>query len=225
MTPDHYAQEFECSFEAAIIGAYYAEALAEARKDGRIGRVSRDPLLPIKAFWDIGIRDATAIWVAQFVGREVRVLDYYEAVGQPLGTHLEWLRSQGYGAAECYLPHDGANLNVVSGIKFEDHVKAAGFRAKTVPNQGKAAALRRVEAARRLFPSIWFDEPKCRAGLECLLAYHEKRDEQRNVGLGPDHDWSSHGADAFGLMAVAYEPPRDKIRAERPSYGVQGWMG
>jgi phage terminase large subunit len=225
MTPDHYEQEFECSFEAAIIGAYYAHHIAIAKKEGRIGRVSRDPLMPIRAFWDIGIRDATTIWVAQFVGREVRVLDYYEAVGQPLGAHLEWLRANNYGQAECVLPHDGANLNVVTGIKFEDHVKAAGFRAKTVPNQGKSAALRRVEAARRLFPSIWFDGERCKAGIEALVAYHEKRDEQRNVGLGPEHDWSSHGADAFGLMCVAYEPPREKKRTEQPSYGAGAWMG
>ena len=225
MTADSYEQEYECSFEAAIVGAYYAAEIAKARKEGRICRVSRDPLMPIKAFWDIGISDATSIWIAQFIGREIRVIDHYTAVGQPLGAHLEWLRSHDYGNAECILPHDGANLNVVTGIKFEEHVKSAGFRAKTIPNQGKSAALRRIEATRRLFPSIWIDAERCKAGLESLVAYHEKRDDLRNVGLGPEHDWSSHDADAFGLMCIAYEPPREKRKDAPLNLGAGSWMG
>ena len=143
----------------------------------------RDPLMPIKAFWDIGVRDATAIWIAQFIGREIRVLDYYEAVRQPLGTHLEWLRSTGYGNAECYLPHDGSQEDAVTAIRFEDHIRSAGFFVTTVPNQGKGAALKRVEAGRRLFPSIWFNAEPCSPGLDALGWYHEKHDEARNTGL------------------------------------------
>ena len=222
MTADQYSQEFECSFEAAIQGAYYGAAVADARSQNRIGRVAKDPLMPIKAIWDIGVRDATAIWIAQFVGREIRVLDYYEAVGQPLATHLEWLRSSGYGKAECILPHDASAMDVVTAAKFEDHIRSAGFDVTTVPNQGKGAALKRVEAGRRLFPSIWFNQDTTRTGLEALSAYHEKRDEKRNVGLGPEHDWSSHGADAFGLMCVAYEAPREAKRQTARQAG--GWM-
>ena len=177
------------------------------RRRGQIGRVAADPLLPIRAFWDIGLRDATAIWIAQFVRREIRVLDYYEAVRQPLAAHLEWLRLRGYGRAVCTLPHDGARADLITGTRFEDHIRAAGFFVQTVPNQGKGAALKRVEAARRLFPSIWFNASTCAAGLDALGWYHEKFDEARNIGLGPEHDWASHAADAFGLMCVAYELP------------------
>ncbi len=180
--------------------------------------------MPIKAFWDIGVRDATAIWEAQFIGKEIRVLDYYEAVNQPLGVHLEWLRSKGYGNAKCYLPHDGAHQDQVYAVRFEDHIIAAGFETEVVKNQGKEAAMRRVEAGRRLFPSIWFNEPTTKPGIEALSAYHEKRDEKRNVGLGPEHDWSSHGADAFGLMCVAYEAPIKQQQPERIHYGQGGWM-
>jgi phage terminase large subunit len=165
--------------------------------------------MPVYAFWDIGVSDATAIWIAQWVGREIRVLDYYEAVRQPLGTHLQWLRDSGYGKAACFLPHDAAQADAYTAIRFEDHIRSAGFDTVTVKNQGKGAALKRVEAGRRLFPAIWFNEATTSGGIEALVNYHEKIDDKRNVGLGPEHDWASHGADAFGLMCVAYEQPRD----------------
>jgi phage terminase large subunit len=226
-TPDQYDHIWQGGYATVLSGAYYAQALALARQEGRIGAVARDPLMQVRAFWDIGYADATAIWVAQFIGREIRVLDYYEAVGQPLAAHLEWLRSRGYGEALCVLPHDGAHGNVVTATRFEDHIKAAGFAVQTIPNQGRGAAMKRVEAARRLFPRVWFDR-KAEAGVSALGWYHEKRDEARGLGLGPDHDWSSHGADAFGLMCVAYEEPRTTPRPTpiiRHAGGARSWQG
>lgn len=223
--PDQYDHIWEGGYATVLSGAYYAACLAEARKN-RIGHVAKDPLMQVHAFWDIGIRDATAIWIAQFVGREIRVLDYYEAVRQPLSTHLEWLRSN-WGAPKCWLPHDGAREDAVTAIRYEDHIASAGFEVETVPNQGKGAAMKRVEAARRLFPSIWFNEETCTAGLDALGWYHEKIDEQRNIGLGPEHDWASHGADAFGLMCVAYEAPNEPVARKRyggSSSRSSGWM-
>jgi phage terminase large subunit len=205
-------------------GAYYAGQLTAAKP--RIGVVAPDPLMEYRSFWDIGTRDATAIWVAQFVGREIRVLDYYEAVGQPLATHLQWLRDKGYGSAVCVLPHDGEKADHLTADKFADHIASAGFRTETVKNQGKGAAMKRVEAARRLFPSIWFNAETTEAGREALGWYHEKRDDKREIGLGPEHDWASHGADAFGLMCVAYEAPKEarKARPRREFGGDAGWM-
>lgn len=223
--PDQYAHIWEGDFVTVVDGAYFAKALVEAKQQGRIGHVARDPVLPLKAFWDIGIRDATAIWVAQFVAREIRVLDYYEAVGQPLGSHLEWMRAKGYASAECVLPHDGAKEDMFTAIRFEDHIRQAGFQVRTVPNQGKGAAMKRIEAARRVFPSIWFNEATTEAGRDAIGWYHEKKSEdERNVGLGPEHDWSSHGADAFGLMAIAYEEPVDRKPRPMPPR-ASGWMG
>lgn len=223
--PDQYDHIWQGGYATVTEGAYYAQSLAKARQEGRIGRVSKDPLMQVRAFWDIGVRDATAIWIAQFVGREVRVLDYYEASGQPLATHLQWLRSNGWGDALCVLPHDGSKEDQVTATRFEDHIRSAGFDVETVPNQGKGAALKRVEAGRRLFPSIWFDAAKCEAGLDALGAYHERQDEARSIGLGPEHDWASHGADAFGLMCVAYEAPRNKKPVAGPIAVSGGWMG
>ncbi len=207
MSADQYAQEFECSFEAAVRGAYYASEIAQAKTEGRISPVPRDPNMPVKAFFDIGMRDATVIWVVQFVGLQIRLIDYYEVVYQPLATHLEWLRLNGYGAATCYLPHDGAKHDLINAVRYEDHIRAAGFQVQTVKNQGKGAALKRVDTMRRLWPAIWFDNKRCQAGIEALANYHERIDEKRQVGLGPEHDWSSHAADAFGLIGPIYDPP------------------
>ena len=124
------------------------------------------------------------------------------------------------------LPHDGSQADAVTAVRFEDHISQAGFAVETIENQGKGAALKRVEAGRRLFPAIWFNESTTGPGLDALGWYHEKQDESRNVGLGPEHDWSSHGADAFGLMCVAYEaPPNAKPKPKAHHYGVGGWMG
>jgi phage terminase large subunit len=219
--PDQYDHIWEGGYASVIEGAYFARHLAEARKEGRIGRVAADPLLALRVFVDIGgtgaKADAFAMWVVQFVGREIRVLDYYEAQGQPLAAHLTWLRSRGYSPdrASVWLPHDGATNDRVHDVSYESAFRAAGYGVTVVPNQGKGAAAQRIEAARRRFPSVWFNEEPCRAGLEALGWYHEKIDEERRVGLGPEHDWSSHGADAFGLMCVAYEEPVAKTKAEK----------
>lgn len=212
--PDQYDHIWKGGYISTVDGAYFARCLATARGEGRIGRVSADPLLPVKIFCDIGgtgaKSDAFAMWAGQFVAREVRVLNYYESVGQPLATHLTWLRANGYGPddAEIVLPHDGSTNDRVYDVSFETAFRGAGYKVSVIPNQGKGAAAARVEATRKLFPAIWFNEETTTGGLEALGWYHEKVDETRNIGLGPEHDWSSHGADAFGLLAVAYKPPR-----------------
>ena len=221
--PDQYDHIWEGGYVTVAEGAYFAPQLTAAKAEGRIAVVPADPLMEYRAFWDIGTRDATSIWIAQFIGREIRVLDYYEAVGQPLAAHLGWLRSRGYGSALCVLPHDGERADHLTADKFADHIEQAGFRTQTVKNQGKGAALKRVEAARRLFPSIWFNAATTEAGRDALGWYHEKRDEARNIGLGPEHDWASHGADSFGLMCVAYEEPATKP-FEFNSSGGGSWL-
>ncbi len=126
------------------------------------------------------------------------------------------LRSRGYQNALCVLPHDGVNANNITGKRYEDHVSDAGFRTEIIKNQGAGAAAMRIEAVRRALPKCWFDETKTKAGREALGYYHEKKDENRDVGLGPSHDWSSHGADSFGLMAIHYEEPSRMKSFRRP---------
>jgi phage terminase large subunit len=227
--PDQYEHVWEGDFVTVVEGAYYAESLSKAKAEGRIGHVAADPLMTYRAIWDIGgtgaKADACTIWIAQFVGREIRVLNYYEAVGQPLASHVQWLRENGYGNALCVLPHDGSTNDKVYDVSYESALRSAGFEVTVIPNQGKGAAKMRVESARRLFPSIWFNAGTTEHGRDALGWYHERRsDDDRNIGLGPNHDWSSHGSDAFGLMCVAYEEP-EVAKRERPRRRVGSWQG
>lgn len=210
--PERYGHTYEGEYAAAFEGAYFAKLLTEAKRSGRIGAVSADPLLPLRAFHDLGGSGATAdaytIWIVQWVGQEIRILDYYESVGQVLASHVNWMRSRGYEKAINYLPHDGVNENNITGKKYEDHWREAGFTVEPpVKNQGKGAAGMRIEAVRRLGPKMWWNESTTESGRQAVGFYHEKKDENRNVGLGPEHDWSSHAADSLGLMAVCYEEP------------------
>jgi phage terminase large subunit len=167
---ERYGHIWEGEYATVLEGAYYAKHLTDAQLERRIGFIPRDPLMKVYACWDIGgtssKSDATSIWIVQFIGPEVRVLDYYYAV-----TPMSYLRE-------------------------------AGFVVDLVKNQGAGAALQRIDATRRLFPAIRFNEETTRGGREALGWYHEKRDEVRGIGLGPEHDFSSHAADAFGLVAI-----------------------
>lgn len=228
--PDRYNHIWEGGYVQAFEGAYFAALLSQARKDGRIGKVAADPLLPLRAFVDIGGAGATAdaftIWVVQWAGSEIRVLDYYESAGQVLAYHVNWLRSRGYQDAILYLPHDGMATNNVTGRRYEDHLRDAGFAVEPpVKNQGRGAAMMRIEALRRLGPQIWWNEDTTEAGRDAIGFYHERKDEVRNVGLGPEHDWSSHAADALGLMAICYEAPGRAGSFNRViKYREQGWV-
>ncbi|WP_315731634.1 MULTISPECIES: phage terminase large subunit [unclassified Bradyrhizobium] len=227
--PERYPHTYEGEYAKAFEGAYFAAMLAEAKLKGRIVKnLSADPLLPLRIFIDIGgagaSADAFTMWVEQWVEDRILVLDYYESVGQVLATHVHWLRSRGYEKAQLYLPHDGVATNNITGKRYEDHLREAGFATTVIPNQGRGAAAMRIEAVRRLAPKIWFDEERTEPGREALGFYHEKRDTERNIGLGPEHDWSSHGADSFGLGAVCYEPPAQSANFGRKiNYGDSGW--
>lgn len=205
-TPERYGHIWEGEYATVLEGAYYAKHLTEAQLEGRIGFVARDPLAKVYACWDIGgtsgKSDATAIWIVQFIGTEVRVLDYYEAVGQPFDAHVYWLRSSGYEDALCVLPHDGRKHDTVFSVTPEGYLRQAGFTVDLIPNQGRGAALQRIEAVRNILPFCRFNAETTEGGREALGWYHEKRDEIRGIGLGPDHDWSSHCADAFGAVAL-----------------------
>jgi phage terminase large subunit len=220
--PEQYDHVWEGGYVTMLDGAYYAASLNKSRLDGRIGRVPADPLMAYRAFFDIGgtgaKADAVAIWVAQFIGKEIRALDYYEAVGQPLATHLQWMREREYLPARTtiYLPHDGSTNDKVFDVSYESALRAALYSVMVIPNQGKGAARQRVDAGRRYFSSIWFNEATTLPGLEALGWYHEKKDEERGIGLGPEHDWSSHGADAFGLMCVCAELIQRQSKTSAP---------
>jgi len=215
--PHLYDHIWEGDFIRVVEGAYFAPHLTKAREDGRIAMVAEDPNLIVRLFADIGGTGAKAdnfvFWAAQFVGTEIRWVNHYEQQGQPVSAHLNWMRAQGYSPDRCkiWLPHDGDTQDKVFDTSYRKALEAADYQVEIVPNQGKGAAMQRVEKARQLFSRMRFDEDKCAAGLKALGWYHEKRDTDRGIGLGPNHDWSSHSADAFGTGCVAYEEPRKAV--------------
>lgn len=209
--PDDYDHIWDGGYKTHIEGAYYAEQLALAKTENRICLLKPDPLLTYRVYIDIGgtgaRADAFTMWPSQFVGKSVYALNYYEKVGQPIGSHLEWLRNEKYTPENTtiVLPHDGETHDRVYDVSYESAFTKAGYEVVVIPNQGKGAANQRIECGRRVFPSVYFDKEKTEAGRKALGWYHEKKDEVRQIGLGPDHDWSSHGADSFGLMCLDYE--------------------
>lgn len=223
-----YSYIWDGDFLVTHSGAYFAKGLQEAKDQGRIGVVGADKLMTLRAYWDIGgtgaKADACAIWLAQFVGKEVRVLGYYEARGQELAVHVQWLRDNGMDNAEMVLPHDGASNDKVFAVSYDSSLRAAGFKTRVIKNMGAGAANKRIEAVRRAMPQVWFNEETTEAGRDALGAYHPKRDETRGIDLGPEHDWASHGADAFGLMAVDYLELQES-RTVAPKLNFQSQFG
>lgn len=209
INPDSYDHVWEGGYVTAQEGAYFIKQINKAKADGRIGFVPRDQLMSVYAFFDIGgtgaKADAVSIWLVQFIGKEIRVIDYYEAQGQELSEHVGWMRRNEYNNAEIYLPHDGVKHDNVFQVTYESELKKAGFKVRIMPNAGSGAVNQRIEAVRRVFPRVWMDKTKCEGGLDALGWYHEKTDEHRSIGLGANHDWSSHAADAFGAMALESE--------------------
>ena len=234
--PEEYDHIWDGGYKKVTEGAYYAKDLLLAKRQGRITAVAFDPLLRVKIFCDLGgtgaRADAFVAWPTQFVGPRTLTRDYYEVQGQPIAAHIEWLHSHGYppSRADIVLPHDGDTNDRVFDVSFESAFRAAGYDVLVIPNQGKGAARMRIEAGHRCFPSIWFDEATTEGGRAALGAYHERKDETRQIGLGPEHDWASHGADGFGLMAVArerltmefddddYDRDADRTRNSRTGY-------
>lgn len=214
--PDQYPHIWEGDYLFVMEGAYFSEQLVQAKKDGRITQLGIDPLITIRAYCDIGgtgaRSDAFVMWIVQFIGQRIHAIDYYEAVGQELSEHVNWLRSNNYHNAHIWLPHDGKTNDRVFRVSFQTSFEQAGFVVNVIENQGTGAAKNRIEAVRRKFPLISFDEEKTEAGREALAFYHEKKDENRDIGLGPEHDWSSHAADAFGEMCITHTGPQQQIQ-------------
>jgi len=215
--PDRAEHIYGGEYVKAVEGAYYAAELRAAWVQGRVRPLTYDPNYEVRIYWDLGHSDATAVGVTQRPPGKLQFIDYCEGVGQPPSYYMNWLRASGYSGALCVLPHDGAAVhpdNPLS-MSYEDQLRKAGFRVKVVPNQGRGAARQRIAATQRIFPRLEFNDDPCRPLIRALGHYHEKRSEDnRNVGLGPEHDWSSHGADMVGLAAIDYEDVR--VTIERP---------
>ena len=220
MPENEYLQEFECSFDAAITGAYYAREIQAAEDEGRLTSVPFEPMARVQTFWDLGISDSMAIWFAQVVGREIRVIDYYEASGHGFDHYARMLSEKPYVYERHWAPHDIQVRELGSGRSRLEVAAGLGIRFDITPNIGVKDG---IDALRMLLPRCWIDSKKCALGLEALKAYREKFDEKRGISMGPLHDWSSHAADAARYMAVALQ---EQTQAKKTNSGRQvSWMG
>jgi len=205
MGDDRYEQEFECSFEAAIQGAYYAVEMKDAMNDGRITRVPYDPALGVVTAWDLGIGDSTAIWFAQFYGQEIRIIDYHENSGVGLDAYAKALSEKPYHYEQHILPHDVRVKELGTGKSRLETLEALGIR--DVEIAPKLSVDDGIQAARSMLARCWFDGGNCERGIEALRQYRRDFDEKLKTWRGrPLHDWTSHGADAFRYLAVGYKP-------------------
>jgi len=203
MGEDKYRQEFECSFDAAVEGSYYGQILNELEDKKHMQEIPREELSRTFTAWDLGMGDSTSIWVAQLVGTEVRLIDYYENHGVGLDHYVKWIRDNDYIKAEHILPHDVRVRELGSGKSRLEMLEEAGLEIKIAPRMGLDDG---IQAVRRLLPRCWFNVPKVQTGLNCLRNYRRDYDEKRKIFYErPLHDWSSHGSDSFRYLALGLD--------------------
>lgn len=208
-------QEFMTSFDAPVMGAYFATHMKRAEDDKRITSVPYDSAIPVTTAWDLGIGDSTTIWFYQTVGKEVHIIDYYENNGEGIAHYANIVNGKPYSYKKHYWPHDGAARELGTGKTRQEVAREHGLKVEIIPAQSVDDG---IEAVRNLLSKCWFDEKKCDKGIEALRNYSKDFDETRKVYRNrPRHDWASHGADAFRQLAVSYndfkeEEPRPAPR-------------
>jgi phage terminase large subunit len=206
MTPEQYAQEFEGSFSAGILGAYYSREMDAAETEHRITTSVYDRGLEVHTAWDLGMSDHTAIWFYQQAGFECRLVDYYANNGFGLDHYAQVLQDRGYRYGRHHLPHDVQVKELGTGRSRLETLQGLGLNVIVVPQLSLEDG---INAVRRVLPRCWFDADKCEEGLKALRQYRRQYDDVRKVFLErPYHDWSSHPADAFRYLAVSLQEPR-----------------
>jgi phage terminase large subunit len=217
MSEDEYAQEYECSFEAAVKGAYYGKEMNDAEGDDRITGVPYDPRLPVHTAWDLGVADSTVIWFVQVAGRETRIIDVLKGEGVGLDWYAKRLHERDYVWGSHYLPHDVEVRELGTGKSRKEVLQGLGIKATVVPNIPIADG---IQAVRMLLPTCWFDKVKAKAGIEALRMYRREYDEKRQeFKVNPLHDWTSHYADALRYFAVGH---KNRTTAQPIKYSSRG---
>lgn len=230
MSEDQYAAEFECSFSASVVGAYYGKEMQAAENDGRVTRVPVVPEIAVDTWWDLGVNDATSIWFTQTVGREVHAIDYYENSGEGLPHYAKVLQERGYVYGQHNGPHDIQVRELGSGRSRIETARGLGLAFRVVQ---KIPLMDGIEASRSFLSRCWFDREKTERGRLALTSYRKVWDEKRRVFQSqPYHDWASNGADAYRTLAVGHrlsphrqekpEPRRFMEMSDRPD---NSWLG
>lgn len=223
MTDDQYAQEFECSFEAAVAGSYYGKEFDQIEKDGRIRRVDYDKALPVYAAFDIGYSDDTAVWFWQMHRGEVHVIDYYAANGYGVDHYAQMLDSKGYSYAKAgnkpflMLPHDArAKTFAAAGKSVQQQFEDLGYTSRIVPELSVQDG---IQAARLTLRQCYFDRDKCADGIEALKLYRREWDDDKRMFRDkPLHDWTSHASDSFRYLAIAWREQVQSTEKPKPRF-------
>jgi len=221
-----FQQEYMCSFEGSMQGNYYGKFLSKAEKENRILHVPYEPQLPVYTIWDIGIGDATSIWFLQIVGKELRFIDYLEAEGEGLAYYAKELKEKDYVYAKHFMPHDIDVREIGTGVSRKSTADSLGI--KPIEVLPKLTIEEGIASARLILPRSYFDEEKCKRGLDCLRQYHKEFDEKLKCYKNrPKHDWSSHGADSFRYSATAiFKFIESSLRAKQstpPKFNKPKW--
>ncbi len=222
LAEDQYLQEYETSFEAAILGAFFGKEMREAEQQGRICQVPYDPNYPVYTAWDLGYRDDTAIWFYQIGRGEIRVIDFHAVSGADIYDIAETVTQKPYRYAKHYLPHDARAKSLQTGKSIIEQLATHLDVAKlaVVPDIGVQSG---IQAVRMMLPRVWFDGEKCREGIEALRQYQREYDEDKKAyRQSPRHDWTSHPSDAFRMLAVSYAEQADKTPTLEPKPLIVG---
>ena len=205
-------QEYHCSFDAAVLGSYYAKLILDAEATGRVTAVDVDPALPVHRAWDLGIGDSTTIWWFQVTFGEVRIVDWHEANGVGMEHYAKVIREKPYPKGVDWMPHDARVRELGTGRTRVETWIGMGFDPPRIVPAHKVPD--GINAVRQTLPRCWFDFERCRGGLERLRQYKRLWDDDRKVFSDtPLHDWTSHAADSFRYLAMAW---RELVPADRP---------
>jgi len=219
-----FLQEYYCSFEAAIKGAYYVNEFKRVEERKRIGVVPHDPNAAVYTAWDLGYSDDTTIWFFQVIRDEIHVVDYYFSSGDDIDHYAETILSKDYDYEMHYLPHDAKAKTLASGGKSVQEQLATHLGWGTIRIVPRLSVQDGIQAARKMFKHIWIDEVKCAEGINALRQYKREYDDKNQCfKTHPLHDWTSHAADAWRYMAVAWEKEieiTEEQALEYDSYGI-----
>lgn len=198
-----YMQEYMCSFEVPIQGAYYASQLLDAEREGRLTSVPYDMNTKVDTYWDLGMDDSMTIWFVQRAGKEIHLIDYLENNGEGINFYIQELFKKPYIYGSHYAPHDVKVRELGTGKSRKEVAESLGIKFEVVPDIGIDNG---IQAGRNILNRCWFDKVKCEKGIDALMSYHKEWDEKNQVYKShPEHDWSSHAADSFRMFAVAYQ--------------------
>lgn len=206
-----YQQEYHCSFQGAVLGAYFAKQMARAELEGRICSVPHQEGIEVDTFWDLGVDDSMTIWFIQHANGKHHVIDYYENSGYGLEHYAKILHEKPYEYGNHYMPHDAAAREMTNSEIAQSRKEIAedlGIRPVIITRRAKnidVVIQYQIPAVRNILPLCWFDAKRCTTGISALKNYRAEYDEdKKKLSNRPLHDWSSHGSSAFIVFAVGY---------------------